>query len=179
MLVVKEVLSAQALVCLEKLKVLDLAPVARRLMNPRTGDGWTRQQALQAIRRYKTFLFISYLYPHIVLVPTQEIDQVWHCHILHTCKYRQDCEMLFGYFIDHEPESTVSSETHQQNLDAAFAQTQALLALWESYFEADSQETELLSLEELAFTKCQLQLGYEGDKGDLHLQRGACGRPKN
>lgn len=171
MLVVKEVLSAQALVCLEKLKALDLAPVADHLMNLRTGHGWTRQQALRAMRRYKTFLFISYLYPHTVLIPTQEIDRVWHCHILHTCKYRQDCEMLFGYFIDHEPESAVSSETHQQNLDAAFAQTQSLLALWGGEFEADSRG-------ELVLTECKLQLGYEGDKGNLHFQRSACGRPK-
>jgi hypothetical protein len=178
MLVVKEALSAQALVCLQKLKALDLAAVARHLMNPSNGDGWTRQQALRAIRRYKTFLFVSYLYPPIVLIPTQEIDRVWHCHILHTCKYRQDCEMLFGYFIDHEPESAVSSETHQQNLDAAFAQTQALLALWEGYFEADSQETELPTLKELELTECQLQFGYEGGKGDLHFQHSACGRPK-
>ncbi len=178
MLVVKEALSAQALVCLEKLKRLDLSPVIANLMNPRNGDGWTRQQALRATERYKTFLFVSYLYPQIVLIPTQEIDRVWHCHILHTRKYRQDCEMLFGYIIDHEPESAVWSETNQQTLDAAFAQTQAVLARWQRYFEVDSAEAELPLIKQWELTERELQSRYENNKGDLQLQRSACGRPK-
>ncbi|HBL59877.1 MAG TPA: hypothetical protein DDZ80_15785, partial [Cyanobacteria bacterium UBA8803] len=101
---VNPALSTLDLTCLEKLKALNLSAIAAYLMNPQNGCGWTRQQALHAIQSYKTFLFVSYLYPQIVLVPTQEIDRVWHAHILHTRQYRQDGEMLFGYFIDHEPD---------------------------------------------------------------------------
>ncbi|MEW6492625.1 MAG: glycine-rich domain-containing protein-like [Cyanobacteriota bacterium] len=134
MLVIKEALSAQALVCLEQLKALDLSPIGAYLMNPKNGYSWTRQQTFQAINRYKTFLFVSYLYPQVFLVSTQEIDCVWHCHILHTRKYRQDCIMLFNNFIDHEPETERSDEVNSPNIEAAFAQTQALLALFEGYF---------------------------------------------
>ncbi len=167
MLVVKEVLSAQALAYPEKLKALDLSPITAYLMNPKNGCGWTRQEAFRAIERYKTFLFLTYLYPQLLLVPTQEIDRVWHCHILHTRKYRQDCEMLFGYFIDHEPDSQLSREANEQDMDAAFAQTQALLALFEGYFEAVSQEAEDWT-----------QLGNDDNKECLHLYRAACGRPR-
>lgn len=135
MLVVKEALSAQALVCLEQLKALDLSPIGAYLMNPKNGYSWTWQQTVRAINRYKTFLFVSYLYPQVFLVPTQEIDCVWHCHILHTRKYRQDCIMLFDNFIDHEPEPERSDEMNSPKMEAAFAQTQALLALFEGYFE--------------------------------------------
>jgi hypothetical protein len=162
MSVVKEALSAKALACLEKLKALDLSPIAAYLMNPQNGYGWSRQQAFRAIGGYKTFLFVSYLYPEILLVPTQEIDRIWHCHILHTRKYRQDCELLFGYFIDHEPDSEFGDEVKRQNLDTAFAQTQVLLALFEQHFEIEaSGESDL-----------------HQDKRNLHLYRTACGRPQ-
>jgi len=162
MSVVKEALSAKALACLEKLKALDLSPIAAYLMNPQNGYGWTRQQAFRAIGRYQTFLFVSYLYPEILLVPTWEIDRVWHCHILHTRQYREDCEMLFGYFIDHEPDSEFGDEVERQNLDTAFAQTQALLALFEQHFEIEAVgESEL-----------------HQDNGNLHLYSTACGRPQ-
>lgn len=168
MLVVKEALSAQALTCLEKLKGLDLSPIATDLMNSKNRWGWTRQQVFRAIKRYKTFLFINYLYPHILLVPTQDIDRVWHSHILHTRKYRQDCEMLFGDFIDHQPESELWGETQQQNLDAAFVQTQALLALFEGYFETTSEAAKVHEAE---------WAQYQAQSEHLHFYRAACGRP--
>jgi hypothetical protein len=178
MLVIKEALSTQALVCLEQLISLDLSSIAAYLTNSETGYGWTRQQALQAIGRYKTFLFVSYLHPEISLVPTQEIDRVWHCHILHTRKYREDCEMLFGYFIDHEPESETWDEANPQNMDAAFTQTQALLAVFEQYFEqAASGESDLHQSQRLELKTEKFKLENDSDKECLHLYRSACGRP--
>lgn len=140
MCVIQGALSTQTLTCIEQLKALDLSPIAAYLMNPQNGYGWTKQQTYRSIERYKTFLFVCHLNPHIVLVPTQEIDRVWHCHILHTRKYRQDCELLFGYFVDHEPESECRDEANSQNMEAAFAQTQALLAVFEEYFTEEGQE---------------------------------------
>jgi len=172
MLVVMEALSTQALACMEKLQALDLSTIAAYLMNPQNGYGWTRQQAFRAIERYKTFLFISSLYPQTVLVPTQEIDHVWHCHILHTRKYRQDCEMLFGYFIDHEPASEVWSERDGQKLDTMFVQTQALLALFEAYFQTDALGESVL-FGNSAITKNEVEME------NLHLYYSACGRPKS
>jgi hypothetical protein len=178
MSVIKESLSVPALACAQKLKSLDLSPITAYLMNPKNGYGWTRQQAFRAIRRYKTFLFVSYLYPEVPLVPTQDIDCLWHCHILHTRKYRQDCEMVFGYFIDHEPNSERWSRTNQQTLDDAFAQIKVLL----SHFEEDFEESVLGEINlpqsrELKLEKYQLQEGNDDNKWNLHLYRSACGRP--
>lgn len=176
MSVINEALPASALACLRKLKLLDLSPIATYLMNPQNGYGWTRQQVFRAIRRYKTFLFVSYLYREISLVPTQEIDCVWHCHILHTRKYRQDCEMLFGYFIDHEPNSEVLGKVNQQTLDDAFAQTQALLLQFEEAFD-ESDLTAAKLPQTMRTKKHQIQKGNDGNNWDLHLYRSACGRP--
>lgn len=179
MSVIKEALPAPVLACLRKLKLLDLSPIAAYLMNPQNGYRWTRQRVFRAIRRYKTFLFVSYLYPEIPLVPTQDIDCLWHCHILHTRKYRGDCEMLFGYFIDHEPNSERWSGTNQQTLDDAFAQTQALLSQFEGSFEESVLgEGQLPQSMELKLKKYQLQEGKDSNNWNLHLYRSACGRPK-
>ncbi len=35
--------------------------------------------------------------------PTHEVDEVWHCFILHTFLYAQYCEEAFGRFIHHKP----------------------------------------------------------------------------
>lgn len=169
MLVAKE-----ALVCMEKLKALNLSSIAAYLSNSPDGCGWNKPQAFRAIGRYKTFLFISYLYPELLLVPTPEIDQVWHCHILHTRQYRRDCEILFGCYIDHEPDSRLWGEANPQKLDAAFARTQSLSRQFQKYFEAEvlGEANQIKQLE------YQLQFSTP-EQQDLHLYRSACGRPIN
>lgn len=175
MLVVKEALSAPALVCMEKLKALNLSSIAAYLMNSPDGCGWNRQQALWAMGRYKTFLFISYLYPELLLVPTQEIDQVWHYHILHTRKYRQDCEILFGCYVDHEPNSQLWDEANHQKLEAAFVQTQALLIRFQKYFVEAEYLREANRIKQVEY---QLQFSTP-EQRSLHLYGSACGRPNS
>ena len=188
MSVVKGALSVQSIACREKLKALDLSPIAAYLMNAQNGYGWCPEQVFRAIRRYKTFLFVTYLHPEILLVPTEEVDRVWHCHILHTRKYRQDCQLLFGYFIDHEPDFEFWGEAAGQNLDRAFAQTQALLPLFQEYFETDaSREFKSVISDQLPVTRCMARdlnppdanqlSGYHCSLVTVHY-RSACGRPQ-
>lgn len=178
MLLVKKTLSTQALGCLEKLKSLDLSTIAADLTNPKNGYGWSRQQAFQAIERYKAFLFVSYLYPELLLVPAQDIDKVWHCHILHTRQYRQDCEWLFGRFIDHAPDSEFGDEGDRSILDAAFAQTQALLTLFEKDFIVTGfGEVTSNPSNDLKLVDYQCPANNAGNQHNLHLHQSACGRP--
>lgn len=154
-----------------KLKELDLEPIARQLMQ----DGWTRQKAMYAISRYMMFLFLVYLHPQMLLVPTQEMDRVWHCHILHTRKYFQDCHMLFGCFIHHEPDSMLGLQADQLARDTAFAQTQAL---FEYYFPPEALgDGQLKQLDGIELTENPPQQRKLGEKGDLCFHRSACGRP--
>ena len=70
------------------------------------------------------FLTLIYLYPNRRIVPTWEIDQVWHQHILaNTCKYEQDCQFLFGQMLHHVADAEEGDE-EQRNMD--FAQTKTL-----------------------------------------------------
>jgi hypothetical protein len=111
---------------LQRLTAVDFGPIAFKLMNPEEGKGWTLEQATRAIEQYRRFLFLNHLYPNHQIVPSREIDRVWHTHILDTAKYREDCEHLFGQFVDHWPYFGMQDEADRQALDQAFAQTQAL-----------------------------------------------------
>lgn len=123
---------------LNKLKALDLAPIAYRLMHPDAGLGWTQSQTTQALARYLMFLHLVYLYPERQIIPTCEIDQVWHHHILDTSKYAEDCQMLFGRFLHHFPYLGLRGEADRQTLNMAFAQTQSL---FQQHFGADHAQS--------------------------------------
>lgn len=128
MKVIEQVLLAQNPTFAEKLKSLDLRLIAQKLMYPDYGQGWTPSQVEGAIAHYKMFLHLLFLYPNSTIVPTQEIDQVWHQHILDTRKYAQDCEWLFGYFVHHYPYFGMGSDAQKQALETAFSDTQTLFA---------------------------------------------------
>lgn len=72
---------------------------------------WTLSDATQCAQLYKNFLFLNKKYPASTLVPTHEMDEFWHQHILHTKKYFHDCENIFGYYLHHEPAAAMDDTT--------------------------------------------------------------------
>jgi hypothetical protein len=154
----KKSISEELHAFLQKLKQLETQSLARQLTRV---YGWTAKQALVAILRYLMFLCLTHLYPHHLLVPTPEVDAVWHCHILQTRKYREDCQFLFGCYLDHEPEDESEDPSPQakSDSDAAFAHTQAL---FKQHFGVGSFGDTLLN---------------SADGVELGQDRTACGRP--
>lgn len=116
---------------IERLNAIDFGPIAFKLMNPEDGVGWSIEQATIEIDRYRQFLLLSYLYPDRSIVPSQQIDKVWHTHILDTAKYREDCDILFDRFIDHWPYFGMTDTENRQSLNTAFSETQLL---WMQHF---------------------------------------------
>jgi hypothetical protein len=87
-------------------------------------QNWVGECWQDAIAHYKMFLSLAYLYPHLTLVPTQAIDQVWHSHLNAPEQYKTNCQQLFGYKIDH----VVAQSLNDRNLlSTAFLITQMLL----------------------------------------------------
>ncbi|MGA9379633.1 MAG: glycine-rich domain-containing protein-like [Phormidium sp.] len=139
----------------QKLKKLDLGPIAYKLMHREEGFGWTKARTKQAIARYLMFLSLIYLYPNQPIVPTAEIDQVWHQHILDTDKYAADCQMLFGEFIHHFPYYGLRGICDRQNWQQAFTRTQLL---FQKHFATDiTQLTDGLSKNIANGQACTLQ----------------------
>lgn len=64
---------------------------------------WTREDALHCEQLYKDFLLLQKKHFPEHLVPTREIDEFWHNHILSTKNYMNDCQHIFGHYLHHEP----------------------------------------------------------------------------
>lgn len=84
-------------------------------------------------KEYRRFLTLKQLYPGVSLVPSKHVDQIWHAHILDTRAYREDCNAVFGRFIDHYPYFGIYGDDDFRALNAAFNET---VALYESHFGA-------------------------------------------
>jgi hypothetical protein len=56
-------------------------------------------------------------------VPCKLADEIWHQHILDTVAYRQDCEALFGEFLDHFPYFGMRGPDDAEALNDAYAET--------------------------------------------------------
>ena len=122
---------------LEELKATDFGPIAYKLMNPEDGKGLTLEEATRGIEEYRKFLILQHFYRDRGIVPTREMDKVWHVHILDTVKYREDCQRLFGEMLDHFPYLGLRGDSDRQLLEDTFRES---LTLYEQMFGMRRQE---------------------------------------
>ncbi len=83
---------------------------------------WTLDDANHCAQLYKNFLYLQKKHMPEALVPTREIDEFWHNHILFTQRYIQDCNHIFGHYLHHHPENPTDNP---EKLIAAYTQTKA------------------------------------------------------
>ncbi|MDD5165555.1 MAG: hypothetical protein PHG25_03430 [Candidatus Pacebacteria bacterium] len=88
---------------IEAIKNADLTPIKRKLMEPEPhGYGWTQEQAEEGEVWYKRYLTAILTDPEMAgCVPNVAVDRFWHCHILDTAKYMEDCNNIFGFYLHH------------------------------------------------------------------------------
>ncbi|MFN6517928.1 MAG: TIGR04222 domain-containing membrane protein [Nostoc sp. CreGUA01] len=66
-------------------------------------QGWTLTYAQRAIAEYKKFAFLTVVANHYV-VPSDQVDQVWHAHVLLTQSYWEEfCPQVLGKKLHHHP----------------------------------------------------------------------------
>jgi hypothetical protein len=65
--------------------------------------GMSDETTARAEDLYRKFLTLHHKYPGIDFTPSRLIDHVWHAHILWTEQYKNDCDLLFGEFMNHNP----------------------------------------------------------------------------
>lgn len=82
---------------------VDLEPIMVKLCHPVRGLAWDRDKAENAIDLYRRWLYLHQIFPEEKFSPSQEIDQVWHMHMLDNRKYEEDCAALFGRMLYHNP----------------------------------------------------------------------------
>lgn len=78
----------------------ELAPIGVRLVER---EGWDPERVQGAMDGYGKYLILLHAHPNTSLVPSEDIDQIWHDHILWTERYGGDCHDIFGRFIHHYP----------------------------------------------------------------------------
>ncbi len=100
---------------------LDLDSVIYKLLKEKN---WELGRAREAEHNYKAFLFLIGQGHH--LVPTADIDEMWHMHILDTQKYMVDCATHFGEFIHHYPFMGLEDDADAAYAQSVFDQTRAL-----------------------------------------------------
>lgn len=108
---------------MDKLDDLDLGPIKVKIMHE---DGLSRDEVIELEKEYKRFLTLIYLHPSRSIVPTTDIDRMWHAHILDTAKYAEDCDQLFGFFLHHFPYFGLRGDEDEQQLIDSFNETQRL-----------------------------------------------------
>ena len=66
---------------------LDLEPIVYKLVCPEPGEtSLSLVRTDQDVTLYRCFLKLCVLYPGTTIVPTRQLDRVWHTHMLDTAK---------------------------------------------------------------------------------------------
>jgi len=65
-------------------------------------NGWTRAYAVRVLTEYRRFAFLTVAAGHQA-VPSDDVDQVWHHHILQTRSWSEFCRDVLKQTIDHDP----------------------------------------------------------------------------
>ena len=66
-------------------------------------NGWSRPFGLRAIEEYRKFVFLALVADHQV-TPSDQVDQVWHLHLLFSEAYWNDfCPRVLGRPLHHHP----------------------------------------------------------------------------
>jgi hypothetical protein len=110
---------------------LDLSYIVHAMCAPEYPlPQWTLSDAKHCCQLYKNFLYLFKKHLPVSLVPTRDIDEFWHDHILYTQKYFHDCKNIFGHYLHHAP---ASPSENLQKLVSEFQMTKQL------YFEEFNQ----------------------------------------
>ena len=113
-----------------KIDGLNLDPIKVKLMHPEEGHNWSLEQVNALEKQYKRMLYLM-VTTDVPIVPTRDLDEFWHQHILDTRKYSEDCQNTFGFFLHHFPYLGIRGGDDAQNLQKAFNET---IRIYEEHF---------------------------------------------
>ena len=92
-------------------------------------NGWTHEFSVRAIIEYKKFLFLICV-TNDSLTPSDEVDQVWHLHLLYTRSYWEEfCPRVLKRTIHHGP--TLGGKAEGKKYDDWYGKT---LLAYTDYF---------------------------------------------
>jgi hypothetical protein len=79
-------------------------------------NGWSMSFAARAISEYRRFLYLTAVAGHHVS-PSDQVDQVWHLHLLYTESYwNRLCRDVLGMPLHHYPSTGGTAEREKFDL---------------------------------------------------------------
>jgi len=107
------------------IQVLDFEAIKHKLRDSVHGLGWSEEKTERVEKMYRRFLFLQVTSTETI-VPTRDIDDFWHAHILDTRKYAADCQTAFGFYLHHYPYFGLRGEEDTKDLETAFERSRTL-----------------------------------------------------
>jgi hypothetical protein len=108
-----------------EIDALDFERIKAKLLHRHHGK-MTAQAVARAEAGYRQFLKMAAKYPEEPVVPSEEVDEFWHMHILDTQRYGDDCERIFGRFMHHDPYIGIDGPEDEARLQEAADRSHAL-----------------------------------------------------
>lgn len=114
-------------------------------------NNWTMEYCRQVIQEYERFLSLK-ANNNIELSPSDDIDKLWHFHILCTELYNSYCIEKFGKIIQHNPIDSTDQQKRKQRLINTlncYKQTYQLFInkkVWNVKLDLEIDEVEKLQL---------------------------------
>lgn len=114
-------------------------------------NGWTIEYAIRAVHEYKKFIFMLCIADHS-LTPSDQVDQVWHLHLLYTQSYWVDfCKNTIDKQIHHGP--TKGGKTESDKYNDLYEKT---LQLYKTLFERNAPD-DIWPPKEIRFSEVNFQ----------------------
>ena len=136
------------------IEALDLEPIKFRVMDAESGEGWTSEYADGIERGYRNYLRMLVKHPGDIedIVVSEDVDEFWHAHILHTMKYTEDCEKVFGTYVHHNPHIGKRTAEDAQNKGVLAEKTRQL-------YQEDLLENPMHRVSRVAYCSAAVKAG--------------------
>ena len=120
---------------------LDFSQIIEKMVSH---QGWLKKDVIAISELYKDYLFLQKKYGNnYEIVPSEEVDEFWHNHILDTKKYQEDCNFIFGCYLNHYPYFGMDESSDENDLNKAYEKT---LELYKKEFGSDRFKYKVTSL---------------------------------
>lgn len=114
-------------------------------------NGWDLPYAIRAVNEYKKFMFLISLGKG-PLTPSDQVDQVWHLHLLYTQSYWEEFREVLGTTIHHGP--TKGGGEEKAKYDDLYGRTfDAYREIFEKEPAADLWPPHHIRFGEIVFTR--------------------------
>jgi len=122
-------------------------------------NGWTIEYATRTISEYKKFIFLLTLANH-PLTPSDQVDQVWHLHLLYTQSYWEDfCKNTIKRNIHHGP--TKGGDHEKEKFTNWYEKTKELyLDVFKSEVPKDIWPSNEIRFSEINFQRVNLKTNW-------------------